>query len=203
MNEADVLSELLERAGERTSVGPPPIPAMLARARRARRRKAAMVAAAAVLVTVAGVGLLSGLVNLGRERGPIATGSPSARWSSSSALTSETELEGTWIVRAVVGKDGQSVLPPAARDSVRLTFDHGTMTGTTACNAVFGTYVQGGVQGKDLRFPREKLGTTLAYCSEPPLVSRLLDVRHVSGSAGLRFLRADNGMIIAELHRAP
>jgi hypothetical protein len=55
------LSDLLERLGERTSVGPPPTDAMLAGASRDRRRRTAWLAAgaaAAVAVTVGGVALL-------------------------------------------------------------------------------------------------------------------------------------------------
>lgn len=58
------------------------------------------------------------------------------------------------------------------------------------------------MEEQDLRFPREQLGSTLVSCTdEPPLVSRLLNVRHVSGSAGVRYLHAENWMIVAELRR--
>ncbi|MEP6761858.1 MAG: META domain-containing protein [Sporichthyaceae bacterium] len=116
--------------------------------------------------------------------------------------TTSTDLNGTWNVRALVGPNGQSVLPDSARDNVRLTFADGEMTGTTGCNDVFGTYEQTGDNDQDLRFPRRQLGSTLVGCTdEPPLVSRLLEVRHVSGSAGVRYLHAVNWMIIAELRR--
>lgn len=62
MNE-NQLTELLEQAGERTPVGPPPIEAMRAGANRRRRRRTAaisMTAAAAVVVAVGGTALLTG-----------------------------------------------------------------------------------------------------------------------------------------------
>lgn len=66
------------------------------------------------------------------------------------------------------------------------------------------SYEQGGTQHQDLQLPGDKLGTTLVACQdEPPLMSRVIDVRHVSGSADTRFLHAENWMIIAELRRAP
>ena len=217
MNDADVLSELLERAAERTKVGPPPMTAMMARAHRARRRRAVMVSAAtgvAMIATVGGTWLLSSLHNAGGDT-PAQTASavptaamstprlPSATASTPAAPTNGTSLEGDWIVRALVGTDGQSLLPKTAAGRVTLTFAHGAMTGTTWCNSVFGTYEQGGTQDQDLRFPHEKLGSTAVGCSEPPLLARLLDVRHVSGSAGVRYLHAENWMIVVELRRAP
>jgi len=204
MTDQDALSELLERLGERTSVGPPPVAVMLARARRARRRRTVMASTAAMVAVVASVGgvwVLSSLFSQGGDRAQIASGSPSPAVSTSAAPTSETSLEGDWIVRALVGTDGQSVLPASARDRVKLTFAHGAMTGTTGCNSVFGSYEQGGAQGQDLRFPGERLGSTLVACEEPPLIPRLLDVRHVSGSAGVRYLQAENWIVIAELRR--
>lgn len=61
MNESK-LTELLEQAGERTTVGPPPIEAMRAGATRRRRRRTAAIslaAAAAVVVAVGGTALLT------------------------------------------------------------------------------------------------------------------------------------------------
>lgn len=61
MNE-NQLTELLEQAGERTTVGPPPIEAMRAGANRRRRRRTAAIslaAAAAVVVAAGGTTLLT------------------------------------------------------------------------------------------------------------------------------------------------
>ena len=59
-------------------------------------------------------------------------------------------------------------------------------------------------QGQDLVFPRAQLGSTLVGCrDEPPLDTRLLAVRHVSGSGDVRYLHAANWMIIAELRQTP
>lgn len=105
-------------------------------------------------------------------------------------------------MRALVGRDGQSVLPGPYADKVRMTFQNGEMTGTTGCNDVGGPYEQSGNQGQDLVFPRAQLGSTLALCrDDPPLVTRLLEVRHVSGSGDVRYLHAANWMIVAELRR--
>ena len=112
----------------------------------------------------------------------------------------DTNLSGTWTVKALVGPDGESVLVESGRALPRLTFEDGQMNGSTGgCNSVFGTYVVGGDQARDLSFPRNQLGSTLVGCEEAPLVDRLLDVRHVSGAEGVRYLHAENWMIIAEL----
>jgi hypothetical protein len=55
MNESQ-LTELLERAGDRTTVGPPPIDAMRAGATRRRRRRTTVISLAAAATVVAAVG---------------------------------------------------------------------------------------------------------------------------------------------------
>lgn len=199
------LTELLERVGERTHVGPPPVERMMAGARRMRRRRSMLLTAAtaaAVVATVGGATLLSAPGSNSQDHTTPAA-SPSVTPTTSGELPASVDLEGAWRVRALVGANGQSVfLPDSPGDRPRLTFTDGEMTGTTGCNDVFGTYKQSGGQGQDLRFPPQQLGSTLVGCSdEPPLVSRLLDVRHVSGSAGTRYLHAENWMIVAKLRR--
>jgi heat shock protein HslJ len=204
MTDSELLTELLERAAERTNVGPPPLEHMVAGARRKRRRRAMLLTAATAAAVVAAVGVTAVLSTPGGnpERDPTPATSASPEPSTSAEPTTRIDLEGTWTVRALVGANGESVLPDSARGRVRLTFADGEMTGSTGCNSVFGTYEQGGDEGQDLRFPREQLGSTLVGCGdEPPLVSRLLDVRHVSGSTGVRYLHAENWMIVAELRR--
>ena len=116
------------------------------------------------------------------------------------ATSPSNSLDGTWTVVGLVGPNGESVLPDAYQGKVTLTFDHGQLSGSTGCNDVFGTYVQ---TGRDLVFPAADLGSTLVGCGdEPPLVSRLLDVRHISGSGDVRRLHADNWMILVVLHRS-
>lgn len=77
------------------------------------------------------------LESRGTDRAPGAASSP-ASGLTSAARTNETSLEGDWLVRALVGTDGTSVLPASAGDRVRLTFADGAMSGNTGCNSVFG-----------------------------------------------------------------
>lgn len=79
MNESK-LTELLEQAGERTTVGPPPIEAMRAGATRRRRRRTAAIslaAAAAVVVAVGGTALLTAPgTNPEQTKPPVASQAP-------------------------------------------------------------------------------------------------------------------------------
>ncbi|MFC9689786.1 PASTA domain-containing protein [Kribbella sp. NPDC056951] len=81
MNESK-LSELLEQAGERTAVNPPPIDAMRSGATRRRRRRTAVWSAAGTAVAVAAViGGSTALTNNGAsplEQPPVAGGTPTA-----------------------------------------------------------------------------------------------------------------------------
>lgn len=73
------LSELLERAGERTDVGPPPIEAMRAGAARRRRRRAAKLSAvgvAAAAVAMGGTTLIIGGLNSKSPSSPVASTRP-------------------------------------------------------------------------------------------------------------------------------
>jgi heat shock protein HslJ len=174
-------TELLEAAGDRTHVGPPPVAEIVAGARRRRRRTVLLTAgaAAAVMLTIGGATTLTGPgINSLYPAGP--AGSPST---APSDQAKAAPIEGTWTVEALVGPGGQSVLPDARKGQVVLTFTDGEVTGATGCNSIFGAYEHGGEDGRDLRFLREKLGSTLMDCAdEPPVLTRLLEVGHVSGS---------------------
>jgi heat shock protein HslJ len=104
-------------------------------------------------------------------------------------------------VRALLSSSGRSELAGPHAGRLTLTFDDGEMTGRWGCNTLFGTYEHGGERNGDLTFPRRRLGSTLVGCGAPPLLQRLLDVRHVSGSGGVRYLLAGDRTIVAELRR--
>lgn len=115
------------------------------------------------------------------------------------AASGQPQLDGTWKVEGLIGPDGHSLLDDSERGRVTLTFDHGKVSGSTGCNQISGTYRQ---DGPDLRFDRGALGSTLALCTnEPPVVQRLLAVRHVSTASGHLHLHAANWMIVVDLVR--
>jgi hypothetical protein len=94
MNESQ-LTELLEQAGDRTTVGPPPIDAMRAGAARRRRRRTAVISLAAAVSVVAAVGGTALLVAPDSQKVPAATNLPPT--SSSSSPTTGVEV-GTRLV---------------------------------------------------------------------------------------------------------
>lgn len=204
MSETD-LADLLERATEQTTVGPPPLDRIRAEARGNRRRRTAVLVAAAAAVAV----IAAGTATLGADRGrspevsnPTTSQSPQPSHPSGPARAGATDLTGPWRVVALNGRNGRTLMPEVGR-LMTLSFSEGLVQGNSTCNAISGTYLQGGQDGRDLLFPRNKLTTTLVGCSggEPPLLSRLSHVRHVSGARGVRYLRSAIGMVIIELRR--
>jgi heat shock protein HslJ len=107
-------------------------------------------------------------------------------------------LVGSWDVVGLKGSDGASVLTGQFADDLQLSFADNAMTGVSGCNDIFGEYTQ---SGADVVFMRDALGTTLVGCHEPPLLSRLMEVRQVSGSGETRSLRAEDGSVIVDLRR--
>jgi len=197
----DSLSDLLERAAGRAPVGPAPLERIRHDASGIRRRRTTILVAAAALV-------VAGTAVIGLDRGnapgqstPTSSQSPKPTRPSGPAGAARTDLQGTWSVVALNGRNGRTVMPDPG-PVMTLTFTDGLLRGNSTCNAISGTYLQGGRDGRDLLFPRGRLSTTLVGCSgEPPLLSRLSHVRHVSGAPGVRYLRSAIGMVIVELRR--
>lgn len=195
------LADVLERAAGETYVGPPPLERMKADARGARRRHTrALVAGAAAAAVIAG-----GTATLTAQRNgaPRQVGPPASSQSPRPTHpTGRSDLTGSWTVYALNDRNGMTVMPEVGH-LMTLTFADGLVRGNSSCNAISGTYLQGGPGGHDLRFPRQQLSTTLVGCTdEPPLLARLSHVRHVSGAPGVRYLKSGIGMVILELHRS-
>lgn len=109
----------------------------------------------------------------------------------------QTPLSGAWAVTALVDTDGKSVLTGRYSDELQVTFANGKVSGDSGCNDIFGTYTQ---DGADLVFSPD-LGSSLVGCHEPPLLKRLLDVRHLSGAGDERYLLGADDTTIVELRR--
>ena len=113
--------------------------------------------------------------------------------------TPKPSLSGTWVVTALVGSDGKSLLTGPFADRLRMTFTDGQMSGNSGCNSIFGPYR---LDGDDLIFTYGQMGTTLVGCDEPPLLQRLREVRHLSGEGDVRYLQSASRATIVELRRA-
>jgi heat shock protein HslJ len=204
----DQTRSTLDRLMKDVPMGPAPIDTLLAAGRAAKRRKrralVAGAAAATALVLGGGAMATQALTGAGDNTERQIATDPSL--TPAEVSTGDTEppsgtLDGTWTVQALVGPDGDPVLPAAYRGKVQLTFADGEVTGTTGCNDIFGSYQH---DGEDLRFPPAELGTTLVDCNnEPPLLQRLEDVRHISTGEDPESisLHADNWKIVAVLER--
>jgi heat shock protein HslJ len=112
--------------------------------------------------------------------------------------SASASLDGRWRVIGLVGPLGNSILTGPYADAVEMTFSDGTMTGKSGCNGISGNYV---LSGRDITFDVDSLISTTAGCEEPPLLDRLLDVRHVSRVGDDRYLHAANWMIVMVLRR--
>lgn len=198
------LSDLLESAADRTPVNPAPIVAMLAHQRRRRTRRTTLAAVAATAALVAVVGGSAALTQAGDgPSGPTGGGPAPTSASPHTTGVADAELDGRWVVVQLFGADGQPLLSASSTSEVELTFDHGQLSGTTGCNDIFGRYAQSGDLGEDIAFQRNALGSTQVGCSdEPPLVRRLLDVRHVTVAGDGRDLTDAAGVTVATLDRA-
>lgn len=194
------LTDLLETAGDRHEVGAPPLEQMLRDVRRRRRGRAVLGGAGLTLATVATAILVPVLI---RANDAAAPPQPASSGSTHSPAISpprrSISLEGTWVVAALVGRNGRSALPAHGPNQVRLTFHDGRLTGTDGCNDLSGRYV---LRGDRLHIGKD-LSTTQVLClpPAPPLSSRLLDVRSVTKDQGGTYLEDAAGRVVIALYR--
>lgn len=194
------LTDLLETVGDRHEVGPPPVDEMLRDVRRRRRDRAVLGGAGLTLATVATAILVPVLMRANDAAAPPQPASSSSTHSPASSPPRQSiDLEGTWVVAALVGRNGRSALPAHGPNKVLLSFHDGRLTGTDGCNGLSGRYV---LRGDRLRVGHD-LATTLVGCvpSAPPLFSRLLDVRQVSRDVGGTYLEDAAAHVVIALTR--
>lgn len=161
---------------------PSPVP-------RARSHRAGLIALAASVVVATVIAGTTWLLNPGDSPGP-----------AEPAPDGAVSLEGEWLVTALTNAEGQSAMNDSYAKPVRLSFEDGKLEGSTGCNALFGTYEQGGDGGRDVDFAN--VGTTKVACLyEPPVRDRLQDVRHVSGSTASLSLLDEDQNLVATLER--
>jgi heat shock protein HslJ len=198
MNETEITA-MLERTAHQFHVDPPPTAELMAGLRRSRRKRAIWrfaLTSAAAIVALSGVTAASLALRGTNDAVPSA---PAV--GSSAPAPGSTDLDGTWTVTAISTNDQNlAALPASVRGKAELTFDDGDMFGTDGCNSIAGPYKQSGINGQDLA--TGDLFSTLKACpDEIPLIQRLVDVRHVSGSGNTRYLQASSDQVIIELQR--
>jgi heat shock protein HslJ len=173
---------------------------MLRDVRRRRRGRAVLGGAGLTLATVATAILVPVLMRADDAASPPQPASSSSTHPPViSPPRQQVDLKGTWVVAALVGRNGRSALPAHGPNKVRLAFHDGRLTGTDGCNGLSGRYVLRG----DRLHVRKDLSTTQVLCvpPPPPLSSRLLDVRSVTKDQGGTYLVDAAGHVVIALAR--
>jgi heat shock protein HslJ len=191
------LTDLLERAAGRSEVGPPPLDGMLRRVRRRRRRHAVLGGAGLTAATVA-VAIAVPVLTTSHHPGdrPTPTITQPTR---SPDVHREIDLQGRWIVTALVRRGGAAA--PVAYHGTRFhfVFRRATVHAFDGCNELSGGYAV-----RDDRFHLKKnVAQTLVGCTPgpAPLFERLSDVRTVSRDPGGTYLEDARGNVVIALHR--
>lgn len=198
MNETEITA-LLERTANQLHVDPPPTAHLLAGLRRSRRKRTVWrlaLASAAAIIAVSGANAASLALRGTHDAVPAA---PSVGTSAPAPV--RTDLAGAWTVTAIVTHEPNlTALPASIRGKAELAFAHGELSWSDGCNSGGGRYKQSATNGQDLTITG--LYSTQAWChDEIPLIQRLTDVRHISGSVNTRHLYASSDQVIIELQR--
>jgi hypothetical protein len=189
------LTDLLERTGDRTEVGPPPLDAMLRGVRRRRRRHATVAGVALGVATVAVAVLVPVLATPGRDD-PTTIPQP-AQSDTVSPPSGHISIEGRWIVVALPGWDGR--LTRGRHRHVQIRFHDGRLRANDGLNTTSGRYVL-----RADRFHLKGHLITSAVGSTrpiPPLAARLHAVRSVSRDQGGTYLEDGHGHVVIALWR--
>jgi heat shock protein HslJ len=196
------LTDLLERAADRTDVGPPPLDGMLRVVRRRRRRHAILGGAGLTLLALTAAIVIPVMTNPPSDRTP-AVPLPGATDTPESPAISPTgptiDLEGSYIVTALVRRNGNPA--PVALHGVRLgvTFRAHEIRASDGCNELSGGYA---IRGDRFRLKRDA-SATLRGCipGPPPLFTRLSDVTSVTRDQGGTYLDDADGDVVIALAR--
>ena len=193
------LTDLLERAADRTDVGPPPLEAMLRGCRR-RRRRHAVLGGGGLAVAAAGAAVLVPVLT---HPGPAGTPPhPGTSLITKSPAVSPPDpglrLHGRYFVVALVSAGGDNLFRAHAKP-ILIRFHDGQLNADTGCNEVSGGYRQVG----DRFRARDDLGSTLVGCfpPDPPLASQLYRARTVARDQGGTYLVDAAGNVVVALHR--
>jgi hypothetical protein len=191
------LTDLLERVAQRTAVGPPPLARMRDGVRRRRRRRAVLGGVGLSATVVAGTLLVPVLTNPGHDgRFPQ---SATTQTPVVSPPAPSIRLHGTYIVTALVRRDGRPAPTTFERTRLHMVFRNGTIRAFDGCNELSGKYL---LRGADLHW-KGYLGSTLVGCfpGAPPLFNRLDDVTSVARDQGGTYLLGADGHVVIALVR--
>ena len=191
------LTDLLERAADRTDVGAAPVDALLRGVRRRRRRHAVVGGVGLTVVAVTTAIAMPVLLQPG-DAGDRAHPQTATR-STTSPPPQAIDLEGRYVVVALVRPDGGPDRATFHGVRLRMTFTTTELRGYDGCNHFGGGYV---VRGSQFRLSGD-LATNLVGCSPkpPPLFERLSDVTSVARDQGGTYLEDASGNVVIALVR--
>ena len=190
------LTDLLERAADRTDVGPPPVDALLRGVRRRRRRHAVLGGVAVTAVAVAVAIAVPVLLRPGDD-GDRADVQPDLQDTTSPPRA--IDLDGSYVVIALVRRDGRPAPATYRHARFHMSFRNGTIHASDNCNVLSGGYALRG----DRFHLRRDVTNTLVGCSPPPppLFGRLGDVVSVARDQGGTYLVDASGHVVIALAR--
>ena len=192
------LTDLLERAADRTDVGPPPVDALLRGVRRRRRRYAVLGGVALSAVSVAAAIAVPVLTNPPSDRTPAEPQTTSD--SPATPTAPAVDLDGRYLVVALVRRNGRPA--PTSYDHTRfhLVFRERVMHAFDGCNEFEGRYV---VRGDRFHLKGHVFQTAVGCMPGPaPLFDRLRDVVSVARDQGGTYLEdASDRVVIALVPR--
>jgi heat shock protein HslJ len=192
------LTDLLERAADRTDVGPAPVDGMLRGVRRHRHRHAVLAGVGLTLAAVAtaiAVPVLTnptdGQTHATPQVGPGPTDRPT---------TATVRLEGRYLVTALVRKNGRPA--PVSYRHTRFTveFRDSRIRAFDGCNELSGGFV---LRGDHFRLRNHVTQTAVSCLPGPaPFFERLTEVTTVARDQGGTYLEdADGNVVIAMVPR--
>jgi len=190
------LTDLLERAADRTDVGAPPVDALLRGVRRRRRRHAVLGGVALTAVGVAAAIAVPVLLQPGDDRGR-ARVQPDIQETTSPPPT--IDLDGSYVVVALVRHHGRPAPATYRHHHLYMSFRNGTIRTGDGCNDLSGGYA---LRGDRFHLKRD-VTNTLVGCSPPPppLFGRLGDVVSVARDQGGTYLEDRKGNVVIALVR--
>ncbi len=190
------LTDLLERAADRTDVGAPPVDALLRGVRRRRRRHAVLGGVAVTAVGVAVAIAVPVLLQPGDDRDR-ADVRPDTQETTSPPPS--IDLDGSYVVVALVRHNGRPAPATYRHHHLYMAFRNGTIRAGDGCNDLSGGYA---LRGDRFHLKRD-VTSTLVGCSPPPppLFGRLGDVVSVARDQGGTYLQDANGKVVIALVR--
>ena len=191
------LTDLLERAADRTDVGAPPVGAMLRGVRRRRHRRAVLAGAGLTLVAVTTAIAVPVLTNPPSHRTPA---EPQTVPDSDAPTSAPAfDLEGTYVVAALVRRNGRPAPTSYGHTKFHLVFRERTVHAFDGCNELSGGYA---LHGESFELKGHVFESDVGCMPGPaPLFERIGDVVSVARDQGGTYLEDSSGAVVIALVR--